>query len=499
MDSLLPLLRPLSGTDACSFQMQLAGFPSPTPIQAQSWPICLQGRDIMHTSYRILSIVSLICVSVFGDIIKGVENLKITARIGMWKQKNINRREDVQLIFIDEKGSRIEATIPSFFVNRFGPKLNEYLVITVSKFGVEENSDQWRVAQHPYKIIFFYSTFIDECSNCSISRMGIEFVKFEPIIFGQIEENTCVNGVGEVIEYKDLTNVAKEDTQPKLKLEIKLANEEAKVLNYTLYCQYAEQMSKHINSCKEDRVIVIIVKFYTGIGSESKLPSITHVSTIIATSKEEIFFNPTFKQSLVETDEALEMKFNLALDSETFAVIEYKDLTNLAKEDTQPKLKLEIKLFYLVNSSYLWANCKVLRLPKNMRSHAGEASIQIPANLLIKETTNLIASITEAIYPFVADRLSDGKYFEERTILAPTLEVVEKVNDYIMSLLPGEEKVYFSFDSISQIDGINQDDEDLYSVEYLNSIKLSSIPNHCLRLKINLLDCAMALDWWSPG
>ncbi|KAL8160119.1 hypothetical protein V2J09_001656 [Rumex salicifolius] len=28
-------------------EMQLAGFPSPTPIQAQSWPICLQGRDIV--------------------------------------------------------------------------------------------------------------------------------------------------------------------------------------------------------------------------------------------------------------------------------------------------------------------------------------------------------------------------------------------------------------------------------------------------------------------
>ncbi|KAL8167688.1 hypothetical protein V2J09_009187 [Rumex salicifolius] len=68
------------------------------------------------------------------------------------------------------------------------------------------------------------------------------------------------------------------------------------------------------------------------------------------------------------------------------------------------------------------------------------------------------------------EELLDGKYFEERTILAPTLEVVEKVNDYIMSLLPGEEK----------------NEEDLYSVEHLNSIKLSGIPNHCLRLKVSV-------------
>lgn len=31
----------------CIFQVHNAGFSSPTPIQAQSWPIALQGRDIV--------------------------------------------------------------------------------------------------------------------------------------------------------------------------------------------------------------------------------------------------------------------------------------------------------------------------------------------------------------------------------------------------------------------------------------------------------------------
>ena len=169
-----------------------------------------------------------------------------------------------------------------------------------------------------------------------------------------------------------------------------------------------------------------------------------------------------------------------------------------------------------LNSSYLWAHCKVLRLTRNMRlqggrtesdmqklrefsewilsvgdgtigdSDDGEANIEIPDDLCIKESGNPIASIVEEIYPYVVDRLSDGKYFEERTILAPTLEVVEKVNDFVMSLLPGEEKIYFSSDSISQIDGNGEHDTDIYSTEYLNSIKLSGIPNHCLKLKIGV-------------
>ena len=69
------------------------------------------------------------------------------------------------------QGIRIEATVPSFFVNRFGPKLKEYSLITVSKFGVKENSDQWRVTQHPYKIVLTITTVITS---------------------DQLEENTCV-------------------------------------------------------------------------------------------------------------------------------------------------------------------------------------------------------------------------------------------------------------------------------------------------------------------
>ena len=167
-----------------------------------------------------------------------------------------------------------------------------------------------------------------------------------------------------------------------------------------------------------------------------------------------------------------------------------------------------------LNSSYLWAHCKVLRLTRNMRlqggnteadllklrefsewilsvgdgtigdSDDGEATIDIPDDLCVKQVGNPIASIVDEIYPFVADRLSDGKYFEDRTILAPTLEVVENVNDFVMSLLPGEERIYLSSDCISQIDG--QHDDSLYSTEYLNSIKLSGIPNHCLTLKVGV-------------
>ena len=53
-----------------------------------------------------------------------------------------------------------------------------------------------------------------------------------------------------------------------------------------------------------------------------------------------------------------------------------------------------------------------------------------------------------------------------------------------MSLLPGDSVEFMSSDSIcpDEDDIVNR--EDVYSVEFVNSIKASGIPNHLIRLKV---------------
>jgi len=42
----------------------------------------------------------------------------------------------------------------------------------------------------------------------------------------------------------------------------------------------------------------------------------------------------------------------------------------------------------------------------------------------------------------------DLGFFQERRILSPTLDAVEHVNEFLLSLVPGEEKEYTSSDSV---------------------------------------------------
>jgi len=120
-----------------------------------------------------------------------------------------------------------------------------------------------------------------------------------------------------------------------------------------------------------------------------------------------------------------------------------------------------------INSSPLWSGCKVLRVNQNMRLEAfadpyetemlmkfvewileigdgkvgnvndGESVVEIPNDLLVENSGDPISDIVRATYPGLVDDMFDVKFFQDRAILAPTLDLVEKVNDYIMALIPG--------------------------------------------------------------
>ncbi|XP_074271039.1 uncharacterized protein LOC141594959 [Silene latifolia] len=77
-----------------------------------------------------------------------------------------------------------------------------------------------------------------------------------------------------------------------------------------------------------------------------------------------------------------------------------------------------------------------------------------------------------------------SKYFQERAILAPTNEIVAKVNDYVLSKMTGAMKEYLSSDSISKAEGYTSNQEELYSAEFLNFIRCVDLPNHKITLKI---------------
>ncbi|GKB34914.1 ATP-dependent DNA helicase PIF1-like protein [Tanacetum coccineum] len=168
-----------------------------------------------------------------------------------------------------------------------------------------------------------------------------------------------------------------------------------------------------------------------------------------------------------------------------------------------------------LNASYLWEHCTVLKLTVNMRlgsgttdserkeiqdfadwildigngniggKNDGESIVEFPDNMLIPESDDQVGSIIQETYPHLLQNLWNPEFFQERAILAPTHEMVDIINKRMLSLIPGEEKIYESSDSVSVADADDTNfNLDLYTTDFLNTIKVSGVPHHMLALKI---------------
>ncbi|XP_031106095.1 uncharacterized protein LOC116010718 [Ipomoea triloba] len=167
-----------------------------------------------------------------------------------------------------------------------------------------------------------------------------------------------------------------------------------------------------------------------------------------------------------------------------------------------------------INSSYLWDSCKVLRLTKNLRlnnrepgvdmqkveqfaswlaaigdgtmggPNDGYANVEIPNEMLLPSTGDHIATIVDSIFPMFKEGCCQVEYMETRAILAPTLDVVNAINEYMTDLHVAESKTYLSCDTVCKSDSSDGILNDMHTLEFLNGLKASGIPNHALTLKV---------------
>jgi len=75
-----------------------------------------------------------------------------------------------------------------------------------------------------------------------------------------------------------------------------------------------------------------------------------------------------------------------------------------------------------------------------------DISLHIPPDLLIQSSDNHVQSIVDSTYLNMLDSMTDISYFQDKAILAPRNSIVDQINDYMLDLMPGEEKTYLSYD-----------------------------------------------------
>ncbi|KAK9070526.1 hypothetical protein SSX86_010928 [Deinandra increscens subsp. villosa] len=149
--------------------------------------------------------------------------------------------------------------------------------------------------------------------------------------------------------------------------------------------------------------------------------------------------------------------------------------------------------------SPIWSLTRVMRLTINMRAlndplfsdfllRVGDGTeesiegsfIRIPDSMTIPSTIreNSMKELIDAIFPSLQDNMHSQDYIISRAILSTKNESVDEINDQMIDKFVGEEKVYYSFDEAED------DFNNLYPIEFLNTLNVSGMPPHKLRLKV---------------
>ncbi|KAH0710191.1 hypothetical protein KY284_011618 [Solanum tuberosum] len=150
--------------------------------------------------------------------------------------------------------------------------------------------------------------------------------------------------------------------------------------------------------------------------------------------------------------------------------------------------------------SYLWPLMEKIQFTRNMRArtdptfsefllrvgNGDEPTIRdnlilLPEQLTVKHSRDGFPeeSIIQEIFPNLQENAATAKYVTERAILASRNDHVDKLNDKLIAMFPGESKIFNSFDSTED------DTNNYYQEEYLNTLTANGLPPHRLELKEN--------------
>ena len=108
---------------------------------------------------------------------------------------------------------------------------------------------------------------------------------------------------------------------------------------------------------------------------------------------------------------------------------------------------------------------------------------KLPIDMILPRTNKLeddLRSLITKVYPELHRYYRDPKFFSDRSILSPLNADVTTINNVVLDRLPERLMEYRSVDSLE-----NPEEQEHLKLppEYLNSINLSGIPVHRLRLK----------------
>ncbi|XP_076941026.1 uncharacterized protein LOC143610423 [Bidens hawaiensis] len=200
-------------------------------------------------------------------------NVKIKVRIiKLWKlpsYKVVNGTHAVEVILMDEEGSKIQATVNGTYLIKHEKFLVEKSCVFIQRFDIGDNMSTYRVTNPPHRLFLTFDSTVTKCNVEVGSLYGLTLADFDVLRNNGVPPDLVIDLIG------------------------------SHNIFVTLWESYAEQLNTFMANKREDDTVVIILQFgkYTFSGGRAYVSSCFQGSNLfINDSIEEII---SFKNSLL--------------------------------------------------------------------------------------------------------------------------------------------------------------------------------------------------------
>ncbi|CAK8532971.1 unnamed protein product [Lathyrus sativus] len=184
------------------------------------------------------------------DINDSKEIRRLVVRIiDVWNVVNNKGIEHLEMIVMDSLGDRIQVLIRHDHLLKWKEVIKENMTCIINNGSIYNNDFQWKVCDHPKKIVFFGGTTMKAIELQNIPPKGYFFKDFGKILQGKCKTDRLEDIIGAVSE---INHIQSNTPGKKVVVSVVLKDLKGNCINCNLWEIYGSKFLAYCNDPKNN-------------------------------------------------------------------------------------------------------------------------------------------------------------------------------------------------------------------------------------------------------
>ncbi|XP_019251019.1 PREDICTED: uncharacterized protein LOC109229933 [Nicotiana attenuata] len=191
-------------------------------------------------------------IDFINDITISKMQWKLKVRVvRLWRvpdRYNSDTTFTIELVLQDEKGDRIHASIGKSVLPLFKTKINELGLYLMANFIVYQNKEKFNTTKHRLRLTFTQRTTVTETTDPFFLMNIFDLRPYDQLINKvNVNETELFDVIGEIISFSEVKTLKQDGISRKF-MDIKLEDDEKKILSATFWGEFVDEIVPHLLS-----------------------------------------------------------------------------------------------------------------------------------------------------------------------------------------------------------------------------------------------------------